>query len=101
MGREQQLNDIFSKLSEEQRQLNEPLVEKAIFLEARLEELEKLPFYRVHPNNPALQKRTEAGKLYKELLQSYCNVMKMLNGVIYKSVDEEADEFDEWENGNA
>lgn len=101
MTRREELNNIFSKLSEDQQRLNEPLKNKAIFLEAQLLELEDLPFYQVHPNNPALQKRTEAGKLYKELLQAYCNVMKMLNSVIYRSTVEETDEFDEWENDNA
>ena len=97
MDRQEQLNDIFSKLSEDQKELNEPLKEKALFLEGQLAELEKLPFFRVNPDNSAQQKRTEAGRLYKDLLQAYCNVMKMLNSVVNKNTVEDTDEFDEWE----
>lgn len=101
MNRQDQLNNIFEKLSDDQKELNEPLKQKALFLESQLAELEKLPFYRVNPDNPVQQKRTEAGRLYKDLLQAYCNVMKMLNSVVYKNVVEDADEFDEWESDNA
>lgn len=101
MERQEQLNSIFAKLSDDQKELNEPLKQKALFLEDRLAELEKLPFYRVNQNNAAQQKRTEAGRLYKDLLQAYCNVMKMLNSVINKNTVEDTDEFDEWEAVNA
>lgn len=101
MSRQEQLNSIFSKLSDDQKELNEPLKQKALFLEGQLAELEKLPFYRVNPDNPVQQKRTEAGRLYKDLLQAYCNVMKMLNSVVNKNTVEDTDEFDEWESENA
>ena len=101
MSRQEQLNKIFSKLSEDQKELNEPLKQKALFLEKQLADLEELPFYRVNPDNPAQQKRTEAGRLYKDLLQAYCNVMKMLNSCVNKNSVEDTDEFDEWENDNA
>ena len=38
------------------------LVSKMLFLEKRLEELEKLPFIKVNPSNPAQQKATPAAK---------------------------------------
>lgn len=101
MERQEQLNKLFENLSDEQKELNKPLMEKALFLEGKLEDLEKLPFYRVHPEHPELQKRTEASKIYKDMLQAYCNVMKMLNSIIYKSSVEDTDEFDLWEADNA
>ena len=55
------------------------LVPKMLFLEKRLEELEKLPFIKVNPNNPAQQKATPAAKQYKELLQQYTNCIKILS----------------------
>ena len=55
------------------------LVPKMLFLEKRLEELEKLPFIRVNPNNPEQQKTTPAAKQYKELLQQYTNCIKILS----------------------
>ena len=100
-ARKAQLRKLFDKLPDEQKELNEPIMEKALFLEGQLAELEKLPFYRVHPEHPELQKRTDAGKLYKDLLQAYCNVMKMLNSIVYKTSVEDTDEFDLWESDNA
>lgn len=55
------------------------LVPKMLFLEKRLEELEKLSFIRVNPNNPEQQKATPAAKQYKELLQQYTNCIKTLS----------------------
>ena len=43
-----------------------------------LEKLEKLPMIRVNPNNPEQQKSTPAAKLYKEFLQQYTNVIKVV-----------------------
>ena len=55
------------------------LVSKVLFLEKRLDELEKLPFIKVNPNNPTQQKTTPAAKQYKELLQQYTNCIKILS----------------------
>ena len=55
------------------------LASKMLFLEKRLEELEKLPFIKVNPNNPEQQKTTPAAKQYKELLQQYTNCIKILS----------------------
>ena len=54
------------------------LIEKMLFLEGELEKLEKLPMIRVNPNNPEQQKSTPAAKLYKEFLQQYTNVIKVV-----------------------
>ena len=54
------------------------LIEKMLFLEGELEKLEKLPMIRVNPNNPEQQKSTPAAKLYKEFLQQYTNVIKVI-----------------------
>lgn len=59
--------------------LIEPLVDQLLFLETKLEELKKLPFIKVNPNNPNQQKSTPAQKQYKELLQQYTNVVKVLS----------------------
>lgn len=55
-----------------------PLVDEIIFLEERLVELKKLPFIKVNPKNPSQQKSTPAQKQYKELLQQYTNLIKVL-----------------------
>lgn len=55
-----------------------PLVDEMMELEKRIEEVKRLPFIRVHPEDPMKQKATPAAKLYKELLQQYTNVVKIL-----------------------
>ena len=64
-----------------------PLIDKMLFLENKLENLEKLPMIKVHPDNPEIQKATPAAKLYKEFLQQYTNIIK----VISHSVEDESD----------
>lgn len=53
------------------------LVEDIAFLEQRLQELRRLPFLRIDPNNPERQKPTPASRQYKELLQQYNNSLKL------------------------
>lgn len=55
-----------------------PLVDEMLFLEKNLTEIKKLPFIKVHPNDPTRQKATPAAKQYKELLQQYTNIVKIL-----------------------
>ena len=42
------------------------------------EELKKLPFIKVHPKDSTKQKATTAQKQYKELLQQYVNIIRVL-----------------------
>lgn len=55
-----------------------PLIDEVVFLEGRLEELKKLPFIKVHPKDSTKQKATIAQKQYKELLQQYVNIIRVL-----------------------
>ena len=55
-----------------------PLVDEAVFLEGRLEELKKLPFIKVHPKDSTKQKATTAQKQYKELLPLYRSNIRVL-----------------------
>ena len=72
------------------------LVSKMLFLEKRLEELEKLPFIKVNPNNPAQQKATPAAKQYKELLQQYTNCIKILSRAGNADDSEEESPLRKW-----
>lgn len=58
-----------------------PLVQKAVLLEQRMEYLETLPHIVVHPKDPTKQRTTPAHKQYKELLQQYANVIRILGRV--------------------
>ena len=96
MSRLEELKGIFETVEEDKQKLAQQLIEEADFIEMRLQELRKLPFIKVHPDNPETQKRTEASKLYKEHIQSYCNVIKILNSILQKNSIEESDEFDQF-----
>lgn len=54
------------------------MIDEFLFLESKLDELRKLPMIKINPKNPAQQKATPASKLYKELLQQYMNILKVL-----------------------
>lgn len=56
-----------------------PLARKCVLLEQRLEYLETLPHIVVHPQDPTKQRATTAHKQYKELLQQYANVIRILS----------------------
>ena len=56
----------------------EPTVDEFLFLEKQLLALKELPFIKFDPARPERQKTTPAAKLYKELLQQYINVFKVL-----------------------
>ena len=55
-----------------------PLVDDMVFLENQLDQLRALPMIKVDPTNPARQKATPSAKLYKEFLQQYTNVVKII-----------------------
>ena len=73
MDREQVLRDIFKDIDENKQSLISEVIENVVFLEKTLTELKKLPHIKVNPADSAQQKRTEAGKLYKDYLQQYTN----------------------------
>ncbi len=85
MGRKEILEEIFQNIDNNQRKLIEPLIEEIDFLERKMAELKKLPFLNVHPKNPALQKKTEASKAYKECCQSYMNAIRILISLLPKA----------------
>lgn len=84
MNRRKQLDDIFRDVGDDKKQLVDRLLDEVVYLEGQMEELKKLPFLAVHPENPARQKVTPAAKLYKECSQSYMNAIRILAGVLNK-----------------
>lgn len=88
MTRRQELLKIFESV-EDTKGLIRPMIDDVIFLECKLDDLRQLPFLRVNPKDPSMQKATPAAKQYKELLQQYNNCIKILAGVLRKDVPEE------------
>lgn len=73
-----------------------PLIDKMLFIEGQLEKLEKLPMIKVNPNNPEQQKTTPAAKLYKEFLQQYTNIIKVISHATSTDNDEEDSPLRKW-----
>lgn len=61
--------------------LIENVVDEVIFIEKQLKDLKKLPLIKVNPENPLQQKATPAAKQYKEFLQQYNNLIKLLYSI--------------------
>lgn len=68
-------------------------VEEMVFIEEKLKHLKTLPFIKVHKEKPELQKATPAAKQYKELMQNYLYMTKILVALINKINFEEDDAF--------
>lgn len=88
MDRKQELLKIFEQI-EDTKGLIRPMIDDVVFLEEQLQVLRKLPFIRVNPKDPSMQKPTPAAKQYKELLQQYNNCVKILTGILRKDAVEE------------
>ena len=89
MSRKKKLHDIFKDVDEGKRVIIDRLIDEAVYLEERLADLKKYPHIKFHPQNPNLQKITAAGKQYRELLQTYTNIMDKLAKVYGKDEGEE------------
>lgn len=73
-----------------------PLVNEMVDLEAQLEYLRKLPKIKIHPSDPTKQKATPAAKLYKELLQQYTNIIRILMRATGAEIEEEDSPLRRW-----
>ncbi len=73
-----------------------PLIDEMVYLEEQLDYLRGLPKIKVHPNDPSKQKPTPAAKLYKEYLQQYINVVKILLKATGADETEEESPLREW-----
>lgn len=92
MDRETELREL---VSDESIELVADVIDELIFLEGKLDELKKLPFIVVNPNNPAQQRNTPASKMYKEFLQQYINCIKLIEYVIYREKRLEGEEVED------
>lgn len=88
MTRKEELLKLFDQI-EDTKGIILPMIDDVVFLEQQLDQLRKLPFMKVNPQNPAQQKPTPAAKQYKELLQQYNNCIKILTGILRKDAPEE------------
>lgn len=87
---------LMAVVCEDMREVMEITVDKMVYLENRMEELEKLPFIRVNPGNPQMQKATPASKMYKEYFQQYLNAVKVLEKAARSEDKTEISPLREW-----
>lgn len=78
MTRKEELMEYLCKDANE-KLLIESVVDELVFLEKNLDELKKLPFIQIHPKDMTKQRTTPAAKQYKEFLQQYTNLIKVLS----------------------
>lgn len=93
MEKYKDLLEAFEKADPNNYILVKNTVEEMIFIEEKLEYLKTLPFIKVHKEKPELQKATPAAKQYKELMQNYLYMTKILVALINKINFEEDDAF--------
>ena len=96
LDRAEELRRIFEGIDDDIGGLIRPTIEKVLYIEARMSELEALPMIQVHPTDPTKQRTTPAAKLYKELLQQHTNCIKLLASVLIKNAPEEESPLRQW-----
>lgn len=75
-----------------------PLVTEMVYLEGQLDELRELPKIKVHPTDKTKQKTTPAAKLYKEYLQQYTNIVRILMKATGTDESDEESPLRKWMN---
>lgn len=81
-------------------ELTEHLINEAVFLEEQLEALKKLPFIKVHPQNPELQKATPASRMYVSLMAQYNANIRTLAHLSGATETEEESPLRAWAKAN-
>lgn len=102
MTRKDDLLKIFEKADKQVLTIVSPMIDELIFIEGQLEELKKYPFVKYHPKNPALQKPTPAGRMYKDLIGQQKDIIRILCSQLNKAEQADGDSplrdfFREWE----
>ena len=96
MDRKEELMSIVESIDNNTKIILLPLIDEILFIEEQLVELKKLPFIKVHPKNPDMQKATPAAKQYKELLQQYTNAIKVLSRATGTDESDEESPLRKW-----
>lgn len=94
----ERLKALFSNVDEAKSELVDNLIQQAAFMSVELQLLQdKIKrFGAVQVSTKGTQRQTEAAKYYTKLVNSYGTVIKTLNSILGKNVDEGDDAFDEF-----
>lgn len=74
------------------------LVGEMLELEKQMDYLRTLPKIKVHPNDPSRQRATPAAKLYKESLQQYTNIIRILMRATGTDIEDDESPLRKWFN---
>ena len=89
MDRKEELLKACSDMEENRLALISSLIDEVLFLEEQLTYLKTLPFIRINPKDPALQKQTEAARQYTKLVGPYMQGIKLLSSALNKNAFED------------
>lgn len=92
------LKSLFNNVEESKAELVDNLIQQAAFMKVELDNLQiQIKKHgAVQVSNRGTQRQTEAGKYYTKLINSYGTVIKTLNSILGKNVNDEDDAFDEF-----
>lgn len=74
------------------------VVGEMLELEKQMDYLRTLPKIKVHPNDPSRQRATPAAKLYKESLQQYTNIIRILMRATGTDIEDDESPLRKWFN---
>lgn len=89
---------LFSNIDDVKSELVDNLIYQASFMKVELENLQdKIRKYgAVQISSKGTQRQTESAKYYTKLVNSYGTVIKTLNSILGKNVQDDDDAFDEF-----
>jgi len=95
MQNNQRREELLSCISADEKLVGH-LVDEIIYLEDQIAEVKKLPFIKVHPNDPQKQKSTPAARLYVQLNAQYNSAIRTLVSIANKDDGEEESPLRAW-----
>lgn len=92
------LKKIFCNIEESKSELVDNLIQQAAFMKVELDNLQNQirRYGAVQISSKGAQRQTESAKYYTKLINSYGTVIKTLNSILSKNVNEDDDAFDEF-----
>ena len=96
----ERLKEVFKNIDENSAKLIDGLLKETAYLKIELLEmreiLNKSGMIKVHPNDYLKQKALPIANEYRRTVNIYSLNIKVLNGILNKTVCDEDDPFDEW-----
>lgn len=89
MNRKEELIAIFKGMDGNVLTIVTPMIERLVFIEKQLIELEGKPLMKFHPDDPSRQKSLPAGRLYNQMLAQQKDIVRILCSLVHKGGDGE------------